>query len=131
MADDHNDHITAREFDGFKDAVVDAMSSGFKGVHDRLDVTNGRLGKHDNEIRALLERAAAQGVKLDEIEKREREHKRRTDPSGVVHSHTRADDTDAITKKDLKNALFVAGAVLGFIGGVIKYGPVVLKAIAP
>lgn len=147
------EHITAREFDNAIKALTNAMADGFSGVnarveeglsgvHKRLDVTNGRLGKHDTEIMLLLKQGTTHSSALKQIETQQtkeyerQEHQRHTDAEHVKHLHSRATDGESadsqpITMKDLKRAMWVGGFIVGAIGGILKYGPIVLKAIAP
>lgn len=132
MADHDTDHVTIREFDGFKQAIVNALGSGFQGVHDRLDKVNGRLDKHDTAIGQLTPRVAEHTVKIstlnNEVFRADRLGREIEDEEA---KRTATPDSEPITIKDLKRALWVAGGVLTFIGGLVKYGPVFLKAIAP
>lgn len=128
--------VSTREFDSFKEAIVDALSSGFDGVHKRLDVTNGRIGKHDTEIRHLLERAARQASDIAHMQSQIGEHQRRTDPPTIVHAHAReeddppATDNKPITIGDIKRVMWFAGLIGGGIGGLIKWGPVIWKVVS-
>lgn len=117
-----DEHITTREFTAFQRAVTDALAEGFRGVHERLDRVNGRLDKHDDAIGAVTQRVAANGVKIDNLN-------REVFPSGRTRKHE--GENEPITLKDLKRALWVGGAVLGVIGALIQYGPVWLRAITP
>lgn len=126
MADDQ-DHITAREFDGFKDAVVQAISDSSVNLHKRLDGIDRRFDTVQSTTNQLLQISGKHATKIED-------HERRLN-SGV-HKHIRKDDppmpdNEPITMRDFKRALWVAGGVLTVIGGLVKYGPVWLKAIAP
>lgn len=149
------EHISAREFDNAIKALTNAMADGFSGVnarveeglsgvHRRLDVTNGRLGKHDTEIMLLLKQGTTHSSALKQIETQQtkeyerQEHQRHTDAEHVKHLHSRssddqrpAGDNEPITVKDVKHIAWVLGGVMTLMGVVVKYGPVVLKAIAP
>lgn len=126
MSDDNADHITAREFDGFKEAVVNAISTAESGIHKRLDGTDRRIDNVQRTTNDLLRISGKHDTRLNE-------HDRRLNANGPRHARKEdpPSDNDPVTMKDVKRALWVAGAVLTLIGGVLKYGPVVLKAIAP
>lgn len=42
--------VTREEFRELRDDLVDRMTAGFTGVHQRLDVLNGRVGKGEVAI---------------------------------------------------------------------------------
>lgn len=70
------------------DTLQSSMTTQFKGINDRLDKINGRVGKTEDEIQlALIERGANRQkqedyfksiddlyMKVDEIDKKERNH---------------------------------------------------------
>src|SRR5689334_9537307 len=45
--------VSETEFERAINGLTKAMESGFKGVHQRQDVTNGRLNKHEDMIHKL------------------------------------------------------------------------------
>ena len=109
MADD-NEHVTIREFEGFKDAVVNAISDSSSGVHKRLDSLDRRFDNVQHTTNQLLRISGEHATKLGE-------HERRLNANG--HKHFRKDDpppspdNEPLTMKDLKRAVYVAAAVLG------------------
>lgn len=121
---DESEHVTIREFESFRDAVVNAISDSSSGVHKRLDGIDRRFETVQHTTNQLLKVSGEHSTKLAEHERRLNGHRhvRKDDPPA-------APDTEPITVKDLKRALWVAGGVLTMIGGMVKYGPVVLKAI--
>lgn len=148
MTDNHRDHVTVREFDTFKEVVVDTISTGLDGVSSRLDTINGRIGKHDNEIYQLLQQCARQGVEIaqlirdgHEAKQREslREHRREADDATMVRLHSRSEDAPAVaiaeddkplTIREIKKVAWVLGIVLAGLGALAKYAPELLRILA-
>lgn len=140
MTDDQ--HVSVREFDTFKEAVVSSIDNGLGNVTDRLDTINGRIGKHDHEIHLLLQQCARQGVELTTIMREQqeartiREHQRQTDDENHIHVHSRSDDPPVpvgddkpITIADIKRIAWIAGFCVSGVGALAKYGPAVWKAL--
>lgn len=102
-------NVSFREFDAFKDVVLTAIHEGFQGVHSRLDVTNGRVGKHDTEIKHLMERTSGHHSDISHLQG----HQRKTDAPDVIHAHTRIDDATGdekpITMGDIKRQMWIIG----------------------
>lgn len=48
------EEFTNRELYLMLKGVKDAVENGFKGVHDRQDKTNGRIGKAEEDIKSLI-----------------------------------------------------------------------------
>lgn len=127
MADDsRTEHITAREFDGFKTAIVNAIAQSDDNTNKRFDTIERRFDTAQKTTNDLLRIAGSQGQKLEE-------HERRLN-SGI-HKHSRKDDpptdNDPITVKDVKRALFFCGLFISVLTGIVKGLPMVLKAIQP
>lgn len=120
-------YITAREFDAAMRALTNAMAEGFSGINQRLDRVNGRLDKHDTSIGLLTPRVAEHGVKITNLNREVFPQGRDTPP---VLPHVDKDNDAPITMRDMKRALWVAGAVLAGLGALVKYGPVILKVMA-
>lgn len=137
MSDDNPEHITAREFDNAIRGLTTAMADGFANLGDRvtevkdeLKAMNSKVALQGSSIAHLQTKSATQEVVIGN-------HGRKLEKIDTGYRHARKDDPDPphgdsepITMKDLKRALWVAGAVMTLIGGIVKYGPVVLKAIA-
>lgn len=125
MADDNSQHITAREFDGFKEAVVDAIGQSTEAMNKRFDSMERRFETSQKTTNDLIRIQGEQQTQLREHERRLNNgthvHARRTDPV--------TPDVEPITVKDVKRAVYIAGLVLAVIGGIITYGPAFLKAI--
>lgn len=112
--------VSYREFESFKEVMMDAIHQGFQGVHSRLDITNGRIGKHDTEILHLLERATKQSTEIAHMQNdHARAHRRNSDGDSVAHLHARKEDGDdePITMKDLKRTVWIAGTAVVFTIG--------------
>lgn len=119
MADDTNEHVTIREFEGFKEAVVNAISDSSSGVHKRLDSLDRRFDNVQHTTNQLLRISGEHATRLGE-------HERRLNANG--HKHARKDDpapspdNEPLTMKDLKRAAWVAGAVIAVaIAGVVVF----------
>ena len=83
------------------------MAAGFGGVNGRLDIVNGRLGKH--------------GTRLDALEDKVRLHRRTGDAKPTLHA--RREDSTPLTRRDA--LMFAAGG--GAIWGLIKGGAWLLE----
>lgn len=118
QSDNNNkEHVTIREFDGFKEAVVDAIARSDENINKRFDLMERRFDSGQKTTNELLRIAGAQGTRIDE-------HERRLN-SGT-HKHSRKDDAapsgdnEPLTIRHLKNALLIATvSVIVAVGGVV------------
>lgn len=109
--------VTKEDLWDLRDTLSRQNKDGFDGVHERLDVLNGRVGK--NEVQG-----GEHGVRLINLE-REVFKRRRSD------TDDEAKDAAPITRRDLTVALATlsaAGAIVTFLWKVL---PAMLKALAP
>lgn len=125
MTDDPQQHVTIREFEGFKEAVVNAISDSSTGIHKRLDGTDRRIENVQRTTNDLLRVSGEHATKLGE-------HERRLNG----HRHARKDDrltgdNDPVTVKDVKRALWIAGGMASALTAIVKGLPMLLKAIQP
>jgi hypothetical protein len=112
--------VTKEDLWDVRDTLSAEAMRGFGGVHERLDVLNGRVGRGEVQ-------AGEHGVRLVNLE-REVFKRRRTDAGDVT-----PEDRDAapITRRDLKVAGYVLTGAAGTIGFLVKVLPWMLKAIVP
>jgi hypothetical protein len=125
MSADNDQHITTREFDGFKDAVVTAIADSSANLHKRLDGFDRRFDNAQKTTNDLLRVAGDHQAKLEE-------HERRLNG----HRHTRKDDppsadNEPITMKQVKSIVWALGIAGSVIGAIVKGLPMLLKAIQP
>jgi hypothetical protein len=90
-----------------RDSIIDEMRAGFRGVHQRQDVTNGRLLKAEAEVTRHSERIKT----LFRISDR-----RRTEAGGV-------EENRRLTQRDVR--IFSAG------GGAVLAAFYFIKAVLP
>lgn len=107
-------HITTREFDGFRDAVLEAITTAAGNSEKRFDAIDRRFDNAQKTTNDLLRIAGEQQSKLQDHERRLNAH------SQLGHLHARKDDpapatgdNEPLTMKDLKRAIWLAAAVVG------------------
>lgn len=112
--------VTKEDLWDVRDRLSAEAQQGFNGVHERLDVLNGRVGRGEVQ-------AGEHGVRLVNLE-REVFKRRRSN----VEEHA-PDDPDAapITRRDLKVAGYVVTGIAGGVAFLFKALPWILKALAP
>lgn len=109
--------VTKEDLWDLRDTLSRQNKDGFDGVHERLDVLNGRVGK--NEVTG-----GEHGVRLINLE-REVFKRRRSDTD---HDEPK-DDAAPLTRRDLAVALATlsaAGAIVTFLWKVL---PAIAKAL--
>lgn len=125
MAEDQQ-HITAREFDGFKETIVQAIADSSINLHKRLDGIDRRFDSLQHTTNELLKISGQHSAKLGE-------HERRLNGNG--HRHARKEDppsdNDPITVKDIKRLGFIIGGIVSAVGVLIKAVPYIVKAFQP
>lgn len=116
---DEQQHVTFREFDGFKDAVVNAISDAAQTTTNQFHAMERRFADQQKTTNELLRIAGEHQTQL-------KEHERRLN-SGL-HRHIRKDDpapspdSEPLTMKDLKRAAWVAAAVIAVaVAGVVVF----------
>lgn len=120
--------------DGFKndlrdlrDVLTEQIRDGFKGVHERQDVTNGRVGKGEVEL-------GRQDTRLTNMERelfrRRRGDRARGDGEDAHRQPTAAEDK-ALTRRDLYTVVATLGAAGAFWAFVVKVLPAIVKAVTP
>lgn len=120
MADE--DHITVREFDGFKEAVVSAISESSSGVHKRLDGIDRRFDTAQRTTNELLRVSGVHATKLDE-------HERRLNHGQGRKAETKPDDdSKPVTRREINVAV---GVGILCVGGIVwlfmTFGPFIQK----
>lgn len=115
---EEKEHVTFREFDAFKDAVVAAIADASSTVNGRFDSMERRFETAQRLSNDLLGIVKEQGTTLREHERRLNSHSfrhaRKDDPPAP------SPDSEPLTMKDLKRAGYVAMAVLAVtIAGVV------------
>ena len=90
--------VTRDEFRELRDDLVERMSAGFTGVHSRLDVLNGRVGKGEVAI-------GETGVRLTNLERETfRAPGRRVDPEGRTER--------LLTRRDVQMVAIGGGGIV-------------------
>lgn len=119
---DATDFVRIREFEGFKEAIVDAVHDSARGIHERLKGIETRAEndrRTTNDLLKIVGGLSSRQDNLDRTFKREYRHARKDDPP--------PDDDTPLTMRDLKRAAFIAKAtlliaaagVLLFVSGLI------------
>lgn len=85
MGDDNPEHITAREFDRFQEAITNTILEGFGGINSRLDKLNSKVERHELAIGHLNSKAAVNDVRVEG-------HSRKLDKIDTGFRHARKDD---------------------------------------
>lgn len=130
MAEDPNDHVTIREFEGFKEAIVGAIADSSSGIHKRLDGTDRRIENVQRTTNDLLRVSGVHATKLDDHERRLNAHghpRSRKDDSPKID-----DDAKPITRRDLNVAVGVALIVIaGIVWLFMQFGPHIARGAQP
>ena len=101
-----------------RDQILREMNSGFKGVHHRQDVANGRTAKLEDATGRLDERVEALCERLETVEKESEAfhlHRRSTDPVPPAKDAKDSGDDRRITQRDVRWVALGAGAAIGLI----------------
>jgi hypothetical protein len=111
---------------GIRDEILDTLREGFRGVHARQDVTNGRV--RAGEILTAEHSIRLKNIEREIFEKRD-PFDRRRDESGV-HTVVRQIE-DRPWERDVKIVL----GTLGSVGGVVLFFkqllPWLVKVLTP
>lgn len=107
---------TKSDMNRIRDELVDMLRDGFKGIHSRQDITNGRVNKNENGL-------ADHNARLKNME-REIFHRRRSD---------RGDDDETRENRPLTRREFrIVYVTLGSAGAAVlfiwKVMPAIVKA---
>lgn len=141
MAEDGQEHITAREFEQRMRALTDVITEGFSDVRlrvvevkDELRALNSKVATQQSEINDVKQRVVVQGVTVDA-------HSRKLDKIDTGYRHGRHDDPpvpkvddDAkpVTRRDVNVAV---GVGIICVGGIVwlfmNFGPWVQKGATP
>lgn len=94
-----------------RDQILRVVDNGFKGTHHRQDITNGRVGKLEENHSRIDERLEA----VERDQETYYQHRRSTDPIAVAKAAEHADDGDdrKVTQRDARLLMYGAGAALG------------------
>jgi hypothetical protein len=93
--------LTVEDLIESREAILAVVKEGFAGVHRRQDVTNGRVGKIEDEIDKLEVQAGRQDERIRNI--------------GKEVFNRRSSDRHAITRRDVTVAVAAAGVVFAFM----------------
>lgn len=109
-----------------RDTILEEMRAGFKGVHERQDVTNGRVNAGEVQ-------GAAHGVQIKNLEA-EVFHRRKTDHYRHLHPVSKAPSTGddrSISQRDVRMVAIGAGGLTAIVGFFWKFLPFLVKALTP
>lgn len=106
-----------------RDTLTALINEGFKGVHARQDVTNGRIQKAEVE-------AGRQDIRLKNLE-RDVFHRRQTDRRPTAAEDKPDEESRALTRRELRIVLATLSAAAGIVTFVWKVLPAIVKAFTP
>ena len=109
---------TAAEVRDMRDQILREMTQGFKGVHHRQDIANGRTAKLEDATARMDERVETICDRLETVEKENEAfhlHRRSTDPVPSAKDAKDSGDDRRITQRDVRWVALGAGAAIGLI----------------
>lgn len=115
-----------------RDTLTEAVEKGFRGVHDRQDITNGRVQK--GEIDQARTDEAIKNLGREVFGRRQEDDRARAAAAVVVRDAAavavRDSEDRALTRRDLFTVLATLAAAGAFWTFMVKILPA-LKALAP
>jgi hypothetical protein len=120
-----NEVINKDDLHDVRNQLGEQMQRGFLQITTRLDILNGRVGK--GEVESAIQRVRLDGLEGDVKERRSTDAiARKAEPLTTAE-----EDQAAITRRDLKVAVAVIGAIYIIGQFLFKAGPWLAKVVTP
>lgn len=114
--------VTRDDLRDLRDTIVDEMRAGFRGVHERQDVTNGRISKAEADLGRL-------DVRAKNLEREVFDRHRPDAPTPLPVEPSPAARDRRITERDVRMLLAGASAVVAIVTLLWKVLPFLHRAL--